>query len=143
LGRKSVSARTSHLVTGRRAGTQRAGYQRKEGPNSTGRVRNRAKLGFADRTLLFQPIEFSSSAFKFICIAVATPGGLRFSSMAICENRQSDFAVSNVVVDPLGGEIFARLVHLHRLDRSIFPQLVDKIIALCVCIRIRGVGDLK
>src|SRR5262249_55936103 len=66
------------------------------------------------------------------------------ASIAICrEDRQRDFAISNVVVDPFGEEIFAGLIHFHRLDRSIFPQLADNIVALCICVRIRGMGDLK
>ena len=66
------------------------------------------------------------------------------ASIAIrCEDRQCDFAISNVVVDPFGEEIFAGLIHFHRLDKSIFPQLADNIVALCICVRIRGVGDLK
>lgn len=37
-------------------------------------------------------------------------GGQRFASIAICEDRQCDFAVGNVVVDPFGNEIFARFI---------------------------------
>ena len=66
------------------------------------------------------------------------------ASIAIrCENRQCDFAISNVVVDPFVDEIFAGLIHLHRLDRSIFPQFANNIVALYICVRIRGVGDLE
>lgn len=66
------------------------------------------------------------------------------ASIAIrCEDRQCDFAISNVVVDSVGDEIFAGFMHFHRLDRSIFSQLADDIVALYICIRIRRVGDLK
>jgi hypothetical protein len=60
-----------------------------------------------------------------------------------CENRQRYLAVSNVVVDPFGEKIFAGLKSFHRLDKSIFLQLADNIVALCFGVRICGVGDLK
>jgi hypothetical protein len=46
------------------------------------------------------------------------------------------------VTGPTGG-CGEEFIHFDRLDRSIFPQLADNIVALCVCVRIRGVGDLK
>ena len=65
------------------------------------------------------------------------------ASIAICENRQCDLTIRDVMVDPFSDEIFACSIRFHRLDRSIFPQLADNIVALCICVGIRGVGDLK
>jgi hypothetical protein len=69
---------------------------------------------------------------------------LNLASIAICcEDRQRDLAIRNVVVDPFGEEIFSGLIHFNRFDGSIFPQLADNIVALCIGVRICGVGDLK
>ena len=57
--------------------------------------------------------------------------------------RQRDISIGNVVVNAFGGETWPGLVDFLRLDRSIFPQLTDDIVALFIRIRIRGVGDLK
>jgi hypothetical protein len=69
---------------------------------------------------------------------------LTLASIALCcEDRQRDLAIGNVMVDALGEEIFAGFIDFHRFDRSIFSQLADNILALCIGVRIRGVGDLK
>ena len=57
--------------------------------------------------------------------------------------RQNDLAISNVAVDAFGREILAGLIQLLRLDRSIFPQFADDMVALRIRVRVRGVGDLK
>jgi hypothetical protein len=64
-------------------------------------------------------------------------------SIDIYHRARHDLAISSVVVDAFGGETWAGLIHSLRLDRSSFPQLTDDIIALCIRIRIRSVGDLK
>ena len=47
------------------------------------------------------------------------------------------------MVDVLGQEILTGLIHFHGLDCSTFRQLGDDMVALSICVRIRGVGDLK
>ena len=59
------------------------------------------------------------------------------------QTRQCNFAIGNVVVDAFGVQIFTRLIYLHSLDSSTSRQFGDDMVALGVCIRIRGVGDLK
>jgi hypothetical protein len=69
---------------------------------------------------------------------------LTLASIALCcEDRQRDLAIGNVVVDARCEEIFAGFKDFHRVDRSIFSQLADNVVALCIGVRIRSVGDLK
>ena len=59
------------------------------------------------------------------------------------QTRQSNLAIGNVVVDALGEQIFTGLIYFHSLDCSTSRQLGDDMVALGICIRIRGVRDLK
>ena len=67
----------------------------------------------------------------------------RESRVLHCQTCQRNFTICYVVVDPFSKQILSGLICLHRLDRSIFRQLGDDIVALSVCVRIGGVGDLK
>ena len=65
------------------------------------------------------------------------------SRLLHCQTRQRNFTICYVVVDPFSKQILSGLIFLHRLDRSIFHQLGDDIVALSVCVRICGMGNLK
>ena len=57
--------------------------------------------------------------------------------------RQRDLAIGNVVVDMLGQEILTGLIYFHGFNYSTSRQFGDDMVALGICVRIRGVGDLK
>ena len=57
--------------------------------------------------------------------------------------RQRNLAIGNVVVDMLGQEILTRLIYSHGFDCSTSREFGDDMVALGICVRIRGVSDLK
>ena len=57
--------------------------------------------------------------------------------------RQRDLAIGNVVVDMLGQEILTGLIYFHGFNCSISREFGDDMVALGICVRIRGVSDLK
>lgn len=57
--------------------------------------------------------------------------------------RQRDLAIGNVVVDMLGQEILTGLIYFHGFNCSTSREFGDDMVALGICVRIRGVSDLK
>ena len=57
--------------------------------------------------------------------------------------RQRDLAIGNVVVDMPGQEILTGSIYFHGFNCSTSRELGDDMVALGICVRIRGASDLK
>jgi len=57
--------------------------------------------------------------------------------------RQRNLAIGNVVIDMLGQEILTGLIYFNGFNCSTSRQFGDDMVALGICVRIRGVSDLK